>query len=166
MIPIARLARKVGYRARRRSDHSPILPWNRSGRSAIFSTMDDETRTAIADLAETVRTGFARMDRYFELQQAHHVAFRAEMRGELSEVRAELAELRSRLDALSERVDRIETEVRSFRDWATREFADLRREIRTLERSTPTYHTEMRRDLDQLRGRVDRLEQRLDDAQL
>jgi hypothetical protein len=56
--------------------------------------MDDETRTAIASLAESVATGFARMDHYFELQQAQHVEFRAEVN--------------TRLDVLTERVDRLD----------------------------------------------------------
>lgn len=135
--------------------------------------MDDETRIAIASIAESVSTGFARMDRYFELQQAQYVAFRSEIRGELTEVRGELADLRSRLEVLNERVDRVETqvgglrhEVRALQDWATRELADLRREIRTFESTTRSVHADVRRDLDQLRGRFDRLEKRLDDAHL
>jgi len=61
--------------------------------------MDDETRTAIATLSETVSTGFARMERYFELQQAQYVAFRAEVRAEFAEVRTELTGMRTELTA-------------------------------------------------------------------
>ena len=41
--------------------------------------MDDETRTAFATMAESIAAGFARMDRYFELQQAQHIEFRTEV---------------------------------------------------------------------------------------
>jgi hypothetical protein len=45
--------------------------------------MDTETRVAIATLSETMNAGFARMDRYFELQQAQFLEWRAELRAEL-----------------------------------------------------------------------------------
>jgi hypothetical protein len=59
--------------------------------------MDDETRAA-----------FARIDRYFELSQAQHL-----------ELRQDIARLDGRLAALT-------AEFRTFRDWVTARFAELR----------------------------------------
>jgi polyhydroxyalkanoate synthesis regulator phasin len=83
--------------------------------------MDDETRTAFATMAESMAAGFARMDRYFEFQQAQHIEFR------------------------------------------TREVLDLRRDVRQLRDVTKESETDVRRDLDQLTNRVERLDERLDD---
>jgi polyhydroxyalkanoate synthesis regulator phasin len=102
--------------------------------------------------------GFARVDRWFELQQQQFLEFRAEML-------AELARIHARIDALTERVDRLEKELRAFRDWATREVADLRRAVRTLDDNMHEARAETRRELDRVNGRVDRLEHRLDEFQ-
>src|SRR5688572_33473507 len=138
--------------------------------SAYLTCMSDETGQTLTALRETMVGGFARTDRYFELQQAQFFDFRsqvlrefAEFRLELTEVRTELASIRGRIDALTARVDRLEHEVRSlrgefssFRDWVTREFADVRSEIRELRRVTS------QSEIEQLSARVERLEQRWD----
>jgi hypothetical protein len=42
--------------------------------------MDDGIRSELTALRDTMSAGFARMDRYFELQQAQHLELRAEVR--------------------------------------------------------------------------------------
>lgn len=71
---------------------------------------EDELRTEVALLRDAVHTGFARMDRYFELQQAQHI----ELRGEVRELRGEMQDLRADVQHLTRRVDRIE-ERRAYR---------------------------------------------------
>ena len=142
--------------------------------TAYFGGMSDEIGQTLTELRETMVSGFARIDRYFELQQAQFLDFRShvigefteirsEFRSELTGVRSELASIRGRLDALTARVETLEHEVRSlrgelssFRDWATREFADVRREIRELRRVTS------QSEIEQLSARVERLEQSWD----
>jgi chromosome segregation ATPase len=132
--------------------------------------MSDEIGQTLTELHETVVSGFARLDRYFELQQAQFLDFRShvigeftEIRSEMTEFRSELASIRGRIDALTARVDRLEHEIRSlrgefssFRDWVTREFADVRSELRELRRVTS------QSEIEQLSARVERLEQRWD----
>ena len=96
-----------------------------------------------ATLREAVTSGFARNDRYFELQ---HV---------------QLQEVVDRLTALTARVDRLEGEVQSlrsefstFRDWCAREFAEVHRELRDLRLVGAAQSAEIQ----QLSARVDRLE--------
>jgi chromosome segregation ATPase len=96
-------------------------------------------------LREAVTVGFARADRYFELQ---HV---------------QLQEVIDRLDGLSARVDRLERELQSlrsefstFRDWVTREFAEVHSELRELRQVGAAQSAEIQ----QLSARVDRLEHR------
>jgi chromosome segregation ATPase len=107
------------------------------------------------------------MDRYFELMQAQHV----QLRGEVQEVRTLLIGLTARVDRIEERLTGVEerltgleTEVLSLRDWATREFADVRNEIRLLRQATEERDESLRRDIDALDARVTRLEQRRDDT--
>ena len=146
--------------------------------------MDAETRAALADLTEIVRTGFARNDRYFELMQAQHLELRDEvgelrsdvrgdidglrgeisgLRGEIGGLRREMVELRATVDGLADRVATLEQEFRAFRDWATRELADIRRELREVRTLLETGYTELRRDVDDLSARVARLEAQLSD---
>ena len=68
-----------------------------------------------------------------------------------------------RLDSLTVRVDRLEQEMgalryefSSFRDWATREFAEIRGELRALRQVGEAQSAEIQ----QLSARVDRLEHR------
>jgi cell division protein FtsB len=112
--------------------------------------------------------GFARTDR-LEPQRVQFIEFRDDVRVSGPVIRfqeqvvGELGEIRSRLDGLTARVDRLETEVRSlrgefsaFRDWATREFAEVHGELRELRRLSVAQSAE----LEQLSARVDRLEHR------
>ena len=138
--------------------------------------VDTETRGAIAALGETMNAGFARMgarmdagfarvddrfarvDRYFELQQAQHLA----LRGEFAELRVEVRELRDRVDVLTDRVGRLEHEVSQLRDYVTREVAEIRLDLRVL-KERPGQTVELRREIAELAVRVDRLEQRQSD---
>jgi predicted nuclease with TOPRIM domain len=134
--------------------------------------------TEIVSLREAMTAGFARVDSYFELQQAQHVELRGDVngiRGDLNELRDEVRELRAMVEDLIDRVDRIEarmgtleltvqrldSEVRALRDWATREFAEVRSELRQLRPEAGTGDATLRRDVDALLARVDRLEERL-----
>jgi predicted nuclease with TOPRIM domain len=134
--------------------------------------------TEIVSLREAMTTGFARADSYFELQQAQHVELRGDvnqLRGEVREIRDEVRELRAMVEALIGRVDRIEarlgtleltvqrldSEVRALRDWATGEFAEVRSELRQLRTEAGSGDATLRRDVDALVARVDRLEERL-----
>jgi chromosome segregation ATPase len=128
---------------------------------------NDTFRSELAELRDTVHAGFARMDHYFELSQAQYL----ELRGEVRELRDLLIALTSRVDRIEarlgrveERLDGLENQLRQFRDWATRELADVRHEIRLLRQVTEESNTELRRDIDALDARVTRLEQRADDA--
>jgi hypothetical protein len=56
----------------------------------------------------------------------------------------------------------LRNEFRSFRDWATREISDLRRDTSALQISTKEWQTEARGDVDHLQDRVNGLEDRLD----
>jgi chromosome segregation ATPase len=124
--------------------------------------MSDALRTELGLLRETVHAGFARMDRYFELQQEQHV----ELRGQVQELRADVQELRAQVEALTRRVDAIEVrltslehEVRSLRDWTTREFADVRLELRRLRQDVVGRDESLRHEVETLSQRVARLEQ-------
>jgi chromosome segregation ATPase len=137
--------------------------------------MSDELRTELALLRGTVHAGFARMDRYFELQQEQHVELRGqvqelradvqELRADVQELRADVQELRAQLEALARRVDAIEVrltslehEVRSLRDWTTREFADVRLELRRLRQDVVGRDESLRDEVETLTQRVARLE--------
>jgi chromosome segregation ATPase len=141
--------------------------------------------TEIVSLREAMTDGFARVDSYFELQQGQHVELRGdvngirgevrELRDDVREVREEVRELRAMVEVLIDRVDRIESrlrtleqtvqrldsEVRALRDWATREFAEVRSELRQLRPEVASGDATLRRDVDALLARVDRLEERL-----
>lgn len=122
--------------------------------------MDDETRAAFAALGEVVAAGFARTDRYFELQQAQYVELRGEvveLRGEVAALRTEVGRLADRMDALERRVSGLETEVTLLRDYVTREITAIRQELREL-RLRSDQNDELRREIADLTARVDRLE--------
>jgi predicted nucleic acid-binding Zn-ribbon protein len=118
----------------------------------------DRLWTELAGLRDTMNAGFARVDGYFELQQAQHV----ELRGEVQELRDLLLALTARVDRLEARVAGLENELRAFRDWTSRELMDIRRELRLL-REAAEERNELRREVDALDERVTRLEQRRDD---
>jgi ubiquinone biosynthesis protein UbiJ len=131
--------------------------------------MDTETRAAIAALGESTNAGFARIERYIELQRAEFLEWRdeargefAEMRGEFAQLHDEFAQLRGRVDALTERVARLEHEVMLLRDYVTREVSEIRLELREL-RGRPGQTDELRREVAELTVRVDRLERRRSD---
>jgi polyhydroxyalkanoate synthesis regulator phasin len=117
----------------------------------------DDLVTELALLRDTVQTGFARIDHYFELQQAQHL----ELRGDVQELRAEIQQLNRRVDRIEERLTALEHEFRSFRDWAAGEFGDVRLELRRLRQDVVDRDDALRRDVDALSQRVDRLERRL-----
>jgi predicted RNase H-like nuclease (RuvC/YqgF family) len=129
------------------------------GEGGYLQTMDSETHAAVTAMGETI---LARMDRYFELQQAQHLELRAELRGGLADVRGEIADLRERVDTLTERVTRLEHEVAQLRDYVTREIGEIRLELRGL-RYRRGQTDELRREIAELAGRVDRLERRQPD---
>jgi chromosome segregation ATPase len=142
----------------------------------LDSSMDHETRAALADLRTTMTAGFTRMDRYFELAQAQHL----ELRGEVQELRLRVDGLTTRLDGLTARLDGLEGEIqslrnelRSHRDWTTREFAAVRSELKALrsdltglrDRADQQFGA-LRTDVEQLSSRMARLEQRWDDSRI
>ncbi len=131
-------------------------------RPGYLERMDSETRAAfatqgaaIAALSETMTAGFARVDRYFELQQKQLLEWRDELRGEIREVR-------ERVDALTERMGGLEHEVASLRDYVTREITEIRLVLREL-RARPGQTEELRREISELTARVERLEGRQSD---
>ena len=124
--------------------------------------VDTGTRAAIAALGESTNAGFARIERYIELQRAEFLEWREEARGEFAQLHGAFADLRERVDALTERVARLEHEVMLLRDYVTREIAEIRFDLRELrERSGQT--AELRREVAELTVRVDRLERRQSD---
>jgi predicted nucleic acid-binding Zn-ribbon protein len=79
--------------------------------------MDDETRAA-----------FARIDRYFELNQAQYNDLRQEVAGlhvKVDDLRQEVGGLRREIDALRE-------EFHRFRDWVAAQLAEIRLAIQQL----------------------------------
>lgn len=114
---------------------------------------NDTLHSEVAELRDTVHAGFARMDRYFELTQAQHL-----------ELRTLLVALTNRVDGIEARLSGLENQVREFRDWVSRELADVRRELRLLRQATEPSNADLRRDIDALDARVTRLEQRRDDT--
>jgi predicted RNase H-like nuclease (RuvC/YqgF family) len=128
--------------------------------------MNEEIGSELAALRDIVTAGFTRVDRYFELQQAQHL----ELRGEVRELRDMLLALTRRvhrievrLAGLEEVVQRLDSEVRALRDWASREFAEVRNELRQLRREAGGRDAALRRDVDALAARIDRLEKRLEE---
>ncbi len=119
-------------------------------RTAIAAQGDSLT-AAIAAQGDAMAAGFARVDRYFELQQQQFL-----------ELRAEVVELRERVDGLTERVGRLEHEFLQFRGYVTREITEIRLELREL-RNRPGQTEELRRDIAELTMRVERLERRESD---
>lgn len=72
----------------RNNDQLVSRSWDTETRTAVgnlSATVTNLTETVtdltyhVATLTETVSTGFDRMDRYFELQQAQYGAFRSEI---------------------------------------------------------------------------------------
>jgi hypothetical protein len=116
--------------------------------------MDSELRTALAALDETMTSGFARMDRYFQIQHKWMQAWLDELRHE--------TELRRRTGALSERVERVEQEVDPTRGYITREIAEIRLELFEL-RYEAWQIDYLSRKLAALAERVDRLDPRRQD---
>ena len=124
--------------------------------------VDTETRAAIAALGESTNAGFARIERYIELQRAEFLEWRVEVRGEFAQLHGGFAQLRGRVDALTERVARLEQEVMLLRDYVTREISEIRLELREL-RARSDQTDELRREIAELTVRVDHLEQRQPD---
>jgi chromosome segregation ATPase len=145
-------------------------------------SMSDDIRAELAELRDVVYTGFARMDRYFELQQAQFMDWRRELRGEVGQLRGEVGELRAevgdlrnllialtnrvdllefRLTAVEQSVQRLDNELRLFRDSVSREFAAVRGELRLLRRDVADRDAALRSDVEALAVRVTRLEDRL-----
>lgn len=111
---------------------------------AAIAAQGASLTAAIAAQGDAMAAGFARVDRYFELQQQQYL------------------ELRDRLDALSERLSRLEHEFLQFRDYVAREITEIRRELRDL-RGRPGQTDELRREIAELTMRVERLEGRQSD---
>lgn len=122
-----------------------------NARLTFLSDTVAEQNGRLTVLSDTMSAGFARMDRYFELQQKQYL-----------ELRDEFAELRARVDALSERVGRLEHEVALLRDHVTRDIAEIRLELREL-RGRSGQTDELRREIAELTVRVERLERRQPD---
>ena len=127
--------------------------------------MDSETRAAFTALNETVTVlsvtvtaGFARADRYFELQHQQHL----ELRDRLDALTARVDALTDRVDALTDRIAVLEREVARLRDYVTREISEIRLELREI-RARSDQSDELRREIAELAVRVDRLEQRQPD---
>jgi chromosome segregation ATPase len=121
---------------------------------------DDPHRAELAELRDVVHAGFARMDRYFELQQAQHVELRGEfqgLRGEFQELRGEVRELTQRVDRIEVQLASLQHEVSALRDHTTRELADIRVELRQL-RQEVKRNAALRAAVDALTDRVTRLE--------
>jgi ubiquinone biosynthesis protein UbiJ len=121
------------------------------GCRGYLQLMDTEIRYAIAALGDSTNAGFARIERYIELQRAEFLEWREEVRGEFTQVRG-------RLDALTARVVGLEQEVMLLRDYATREIGEIRLELREL-RARSAQTDPLRLEIDELTARVDRLEQ-------
>lgn len=127
--------------------------------------MDSETRAAftalnetVTALSESVTAGFARADRYFELQHHQHL----ELRDRLDALTARVDALTDRVDALTDRIAILEGEVAQLRDFVTRECAEIRLDLRVL-RERSDQSAELRREIAELAARVDHLEQRQSD---
>jgi chromosome segregation ATPase len=140
-----------------------------------------EIRIELAELRDVVHDGFARMDRYFELQQKQYLDLRAELRGDIQDLRGDVQALTRRVDGvenrmagmedrmsgledrmsgLDKRLGGLEHEVRALRDWATREITDVRLELRRLGEAV-LEGAKVRKDVAALDERVTRLEVRL-----
>jgi chromosome segregation ATPase len=145
--------------------------------NALETRMD----AGLASLGARMDSGFAKMERHFELQQAQFVDFQTEVRSEFARVHAQLEVLTARVDRLEARLERVEArlervearldrveerltsveqQVRALRDWITTELIDIRRELGRVAPATEA-HAAMRRDVDELRRRVDHVESRL-----
>lgn len=109
--------------------------------------------------------GFARMERYFELAQAQHVAFRAEMIGRFEAVETRLDNVENRLAQVEDAVTSLGEDLRAYRDWTASELADIRRDLNALR--PVLYRQEaveqgvavLREELRRLEERTTRLEQ-------
>jgi predicted nucleic acid-binding Zn-ribbon protein len=127
---------------------------------AGFARMDqhiEATHGRFAHVDESMHAGFACVAHWFELQQAQHL----ELRTEVQSLRAEVRALTQRVDRVEERLASLQSDVGALRDWATREFADVRTEIRRLRYAVVERNDALHGDMDDLSGRVTRLEQRL-----
>lgn len=132
--------------------------------------MSDDIRTELTALRDTVHAGFARIDRYFELQQAQHLGLSDKvdnlghrvdgLSDKVDNLIAEVRDLNRRVDRVEERLTGLEHSVRAVRDWAAGEFADVRLELRRLRQDVVDRDAALRGDVVALRERVDRLERR------
>ena len=120
--------------------------------AAGFAHTDAET----ASLRETMAAGFARVDHYFELQQAQFIEFRDQVVGGFDAVTVRLDDLTARVDRLERELQSLRSEFSTFRDWVTREFAEVHSELRELRQVGAAQSAEIQ----QLSVRVDRLEHR------
>ena len=116
--------------------------------------MSESLDIELALLREAVQAGFARADRYFELQQAQYVELRTDVNGLRAEVRASAL----RLDRIEERLTSVEHQVANLRDWAAREFSDLRLEVRRLREDVVARNESLQAEVDGLSARVTLLE--------
>jgi polyhydroxyalkanoate synthesis regulator phasin len=132
------------------------------GHRTELSLLRDDMQAGFARMdrhIEATHAAFVRIDRFFEMQQAQHLELRADVQG----LRTEVQELTRRVDRVEERLIAMQSEVGAMRDWAVREFADVRLEIRRL-RLDLVDCDELGAEVDALSERVDRLERGLADG--
>ena len=82
-------------------------------------------RAAFAGLEARLES---RMNRWFELGQGQHV----ELRQDFARLDARITELREDVSRLDAQLAAFYAEFRTFRDWVTEQFAELRAVIRQL----------------------------------
>src|SRR5687768_16512934 len=90
--------------------------------------MDDEIRKAFTDARYENRAALAKIDYWFEKNEAEHARTRSEIAGvrqEVVEVRQEVVEVRQDLASLK-------AEFNRFRDWVSAQFLDMRSTMRDL----------------------------------
>jgi predicted nuclease with TOPRIM domain len=118
------------------SGHNPL--WNVGPERCSLHDMDDETRAA-----------FARIDRYFELNQAQYNDLRhdvADLRQDVADLRqtvgglpqavaglhVKVDDLRQEVGGLRREIDALREEFHRFRDWVAAQLAEIRVALRQL----------------------------------
>lgn len=119
--------------------------------------MTADERNELALLRETMMAGFARVDHYFELQQAQHL----ELRADLKALSDRVGRLEQEFARLRQEFLRLEQEFRTFREWTAGEFAEVRLELRRLRQEGADRDDRLRGELSALSQRVNRLEERV-----